>query len=247
VFVPLEAAPVANFSADNTQLCDNYTVNFTDESENFPTIWAWNFGDGGMESGTATPSHTYSEPGVYTVSLYVSNDYGEDEIVKTDYITIGEAPQIGYTTVAASGATIADGSIDLTVTGGEEPYLVEWSHDISETSQDISGLLTGNYTVTITEAYGCSASETIFVDFTNSIISANSNLKIYPNPANNILYISELSTESQITITNILGEIVYNAKISGNQSIDVSSFAAGTYFIKIDSQQLNHIEKIIIE
>ena len=42
-----------------------------------PVDYNWDFGDGSTGSG-ASPSHTYDEPGTYTVTLTVSNEAGED-------------------------------------------------------------------------------------------------------------------------------------------------------------------------
>jgi len=37
-----------------------------------------------------SPTHTYQTPGVYTVTLTVSNTQGEDTLVRQDYITVTE-------------------------------------------------------------------------------------------------------------------------------------------------------------
>jgi PKD repeat protein len=42
-----------------------------------PITYAWNFGDGGTGS-SATPTHTFSQPGTYTVTLNASNQHGSD-------------------------------------------------------------------------------------------------------------------------------------------------------------------------
>jgi PKD repeat protein len=84
-------APTAGFSADPTSGCAPLTVRFTDSSTGDPTSWSWTFGDGGT-SNLQNPSHTYTNPGTYTVGLTVSNDCGEDS--ETGYITAKNcAPQ----------------------------------------------------------------------------------------------------------------------------------------------------------
>lgn len=55
----------------------------------------------------------------------------------------------------------ADGSIDLSVTGGTGPYIYNWSN--GQTIQDITGLSAGNYTVVVTDNNGCSASLVIAI------------------------------------------------------------------------------------
>jgi gliding motility-associated-like protein len=73
-------------------------------------------------------------------------------IEPNDFITSVSSPTFagGYN-VSCFGA--ADGSIDLTVSGASVPYTYEWSN--AETTQDLTGLEAGFYSVTITDFNGC--------------------------------------------------------------------------------------------
>jgi hypothetical protein len=51
-------------------------------------MWYWDFGDGSTDSYTGAPSHTYADPGTYTVTLTATNQWGSDTITKTDLITV---------------------------------------------------------------------------------------------------------------------------------------------------------------
>lgn len=62
-------------------------INFLDLSTNIPTSWQWNFGDG-SSSIQQYPSHLYTSSGVYDVSLIVTNQFGVDTVVYTNYIEI---------------------------------------------------------------------------------------------------------------------------------------------------------------
>ena len=78
----------------------------------------------------------------------------------------------------------------------------------------------------------------------NRKIEANL-LNIYPNPANEILYIQNLNN-SEIQIFDISGKLIFeNQAISGNLNIDVSNYNSGLYFIKVsDNQQIQNTKFI---
>jgi surface protein len=81
--------PVADFIASPTSGVNPLTVNFTDQSTNSPTSWAWDFtNDGTTDSTAQNPSYTYSNPGSYTVKLTASNAYGSDSKTRTNYIQV---------------------------------------------------------------------------------------------------------------------------------------------------------------
>lgn len=83
-------APLANFEADALTGRAPLTVNFTDQSTESITSWQWDFGDGTI-STEQNPSHTYTDPGTYTVSLTATGPGGSDTETKTDYIEVRHA------------------------------------------------------------------------------------------------------------------------------------------------------------
>ena len=90
-FVP--APVVANFEADVTKGQGKTTVHFTDLSTGMITAWQWDFyGNGSIDSTEQNPSFIYARNGNHTVSLTVNGPYGQDTMVKENYIHITGCP-----------------------------------------------------------------------------------------------------------------------------------------------------------
>lgn len=89
-------APLAEFSADATNIDEGQEVQFADNSTNNPTGWQWTF-EGGTPatSDEQNPAVTYAIEGVYDVSLTVSNSNGSDTKTITDYITVNHITAVG--------------------------------------------------------------------------------------------------------------------------------------------------------
>jgi hypothetical protein len=86
---PPASAPTADFSASITAGSKPLTVDFSDLSSQTPTGWSWNFGDTGT-SGSQNPTHQYTVPGTYTVSLEASNANGSHTRVYPNLIVVSE-------------------------------------------------------------------------------------------------------------------------------------------------------------
>jgi len=81
--------PAPNFSVNKQTICPNTTVFFTDLTYGNPTSWQWTFSGGSPSTSTLTnPSVTYSVPGVYPVTLSVTNLNGTSVITQTAYINV---------------------------------------------------------------------------------------------------------------------------------------------------------------
>jgi PKD repeat protein len=68
------------------------TIQFTDASFHGPTNWAWDFGDGTQISGgdeeAQHPVHSYDEPGMYNVTLTISNAVEEISSTEQGFIQV---------------------------------------------------------------------------------------------------------------------------------------------------------------
>jgi Zn-dependent metalloprotease len=109
---PYSATVAAAFTADVTTSCSlPLTVNFTNNSANAANA-TWYFGDA-TTSTAYSPTHIYTQPGTYSVSLAVNSNCGADSIIQSSYITINPPASPAGIDQASCTAT----SFNLTGTG----------------------------------------------------------------------------------------------------------------------------------
>ena len=83
--------PTAGFTGAPLNGTAPLTVTFTDNSTVVGgTMWNWSFGDTIWTNTTSrsNPIHTYMTPGIYDVSLTVTNATGNDTAIRNNYITV---------------------------------------------------------------------------------------------------------------------------------------------------------------
>jgi PKD repeat protein len=94
-FASVEGETAADFTADPTSGPWPLNVQFTDKSTGAISSWAWDFdNDGTVDSTERNPSFTYETAGNYTVKLTVTGPVGDDQEIKTGYISVtNEVPE----------------------------------------------------------------------------------------------------------------------------------------------------------
>lgn len=121
--------------------------------------------DGSLSASASggTPPYTYVwSPGGQTTSSISGLCSGFYTLSVTDVngcwsATTHTLTAVNNTTVTGTvtNASCSDGSIDITVSNGAPPYTYLWN--VGATTEDISNLPPGNYSVTVTGMGGCSA------------------------------------------------------------------------------------------
>ena len=88
-------APITRFLADNINPCGSTTIQFTDESINFPTAWNWSFPGGTPSTSTVqNPSVVYNGTGPYSVTLTTTSSSGNQTgtLTKTNMLNAPNIP-----------------------------------------------------------------------------------------------------------------------------------------------------------
>lgn len=107
--VTTPAPPVADFNTALTTICDGNCITFNNTSTFVAgATFSWDFGDG-QTSAIQTPLPVcYNNPGTFTVTLIVTDLYGTDTEIKTNYITVNVCPD-PTAEITASSMTVCAG------------------------------------------------------------------------------------------------------------------------------------------
>lgn len=126
-------------------------------------LYSWNFGDN-QSDNSANPVHAYSQVGTYMVCLTYTDSLTSCQSVFCDTVVVSSAcgMSISVTSTSESSCGNCDGASAATVTGGQSPYVYAWSN--GGTSSSLSSLCHGGYSLTVTDANGCTASSNTYVN-----------------------------------------------------------------------------------
>jgi len=236
ITVTKASPPAASFAANITVGTVPLTVNFTDMSTNSPTVWAWSFGDGGW-STLENPSHTYTTPGTYTVSLTASNYGGSNVATTTNYITVTKAspPIASFTSNVTVGS--APFSVGFSDTSTNSPIQWAWTFGDGGTSsvQNPVHMYTtaGTYTVSLLATnYGGSNS----VTQTNYITVSGQSLPVASFIANTTSGPFPLTVNFTDTSTNSPIQWAWTFGDGGTSSVQNPSYTyttPGTYTVSL--------------
>lgn len=190
----------------------NGTIAVSVSSGTAPFSFAWS-------DGSALQSRDSLSAGNYSVTV---SDANNCSVVANTVVAEPSAITLNYTKQDATCYGAANGSIDLSVTGGTGAYSYNWSN--SEQTQDVYSLTAANYTVTVTDANSC-------------VVSAGINIS---EPA--ALTLSTISTPAvcyntntaSVTATASGGSGTYQYIWSnGGNNATISNVAAGSYTVSV--------------
>jgi hypothetical protein len=236
------AAP-APITVDNILVDDvlcagetNGSINVSATGGTGTLSYAWNAAGVGN-----TNSATGLSAGNYTVTITDDNNCST-----TDVGTVNEPTAIVLTTTVAADTTGSMiGSATVTATGGVGGYTYEWDAAAgAATTSSVSGLGADTYTVTVTDANGCSETATVVVENFEFPVSTReldyiADLGIFPNPTRgNVTITLELSRYADVSVKiyNLTGQVVEDLGLHNTTNetfqLDLSNYASGMYYVR---------------
>jgi len=249
---------VANFSSNTQAGCEPFSVNFSNQSTGNINNYQWTF-EGGTPSSSSNenPTVTYSNAGEYSVTLTITDDFGNNTITQTDYVTVNSIPQAQFT---------FDTQLDEVTFTNQSQFDIDtptysWDFGDGATSSEESPTHIfqndGTYNIQLTATNSCGSTTynqtvTIMTVATEDL-KPISEISIFPNPSKDKLTLKiegQYLGNYEISLINNIGQKfrqVNKAKIGSKLEFEMNTFdlPSGSYFIQINSEQESLIRKII--
>lgn len=166
--VTVNDAPTVSIDPTTATGCGSISVDYAATASGVGTLsYLWTATGGAFSDPTsATPTYTMMTPGTYTITVQVTDDHG---CTASATATATVTPEITSCSAAVTSSYLegvdistlggSDGSASASVVGGTAPYTYLWSD--GQTTQEATGLSAGTYTVTITDAGGCTCEASV--------------------------------------------------------------------------------------
>lgn len=236
--VTVNAAPTATITPSSTaKLCQNDSVKLT-ASTGSSYLWSNN---------ATTASITVKTAGAYTVKVTGTNTCSATS--SATIVSVNPLP--AKPTITKAGDSLTSSSAQTYL------WLLNKVAVVSNaTSKTFTPKVSGLYSVTITDANGCTnTSDEMNVTVTGiETLTSMSSISVFPNPFNHKTTLSySLAHSSQVTIEvyNLLGEkmntLANERQARGNfqYTIFANELGAGVYFIKCKINEETRVVKLI--
>jgi len=191
-------------------------------------------------------------PGTYTV-------YAEDEngCTSSSMALVTEPAPLVLAGVVNDDNGTGNGSITITVAGGTTGYSFSWTgpNGYTSTSQSITGITGGAYTLTVTDANGCTASETFDVVTGIEELASGLALAVFPNPTSGAFTLALDGLTGEVLaweLRDLAGRLV-DAEVLGARTgevrvaFDVTEAASGVYLLNVQSGATRSTVRVLVQ
>ncbi|MEN9700390.1 MAG: hypothetical protein RLZZ301_1588, partial [Bacteroidota bacterium] len=239
-------APLSQFQSASTTICTGTNCAFTDLSQNTPTSWFWDFGDGST-SNDQNPTHLFASAGTYTVLLTVTNSAGSN--TSSQVLTVATSPQVSIQ-VADADLVICQQD-PLVALSATPPGSIFSGLGVTGASFDPSVAPIGPTVITATTSdpiSGCSGSATVTLlieDCAGLTAFEKLNIQCFPNPTSGLLSFTGITHETQVRIYDMNGKLLQQQTTSADLVLELP-YKAGIYYVEATQQHVSVRSKLIL-
>jgi PKD repeat protein len=242
--------PVADIGVMNREGCAPLQVMFSDESDGEQLSRQWLFpGAAPAISEEAMPGVVYTQPGSYDVWLIVSNFFGKDTLILSEYIRVLAPPVLSGLSYSPEGANPLRYRFSAQGSGDDLRYrwIIGAQDTLDQPMPEYLFAAAGTYPIRLELSNTCG---TVSIDTSITIILSALNpeterggLVLYPNPGDGLYWLRGASSAMPVRVFDALGRQVWAGSwpLSGN--IDLRFLPAGVYWMELDANQYKVIKR----
>lgn len=221
--------PIQSNVTKNSPLCNGGTgsisVNTTGGIGSYTYLWS---------NGSTAQNQSGLLAGNYDFTVTDANG-----CTKFNTVGLTQPPAITVNATTINETTGNDGAIDITVLGGTPGFTYAW--DNGATTEDITGLSAGDYTIVVTDANGCTFSTTITVSSSVGLFdvtSGKSSITVYPNPSNGNIILKGMES-GQYRVVDVMGREITSFAVQYQKMIvlDLMNLSSGVYYVQALDQR----------
>jgi PKD repeat protein len=273
-FLGISQVLQASFASSTTYACNEEIINYYDQSSGGGIIsWDWTFEGGSPPtSSNQNPLVVYFNPGVYDVTLTISDGVESSTITMEDYMTVVETPAPPATPTGdeevcsnftatseyeTTGSMYADNYVweilpaeAGSILGDGTTGTVEWTTNWEGTASiKVKGMNDACGEGGFSEVIEVVCSICTGIDEYGD----KAGILVYPNPNNGLFNVKFEKNigQTHVTVVNVLNEVLFEQStetMNGNQiQFDLSDFSRGVYFVRIKTESSEQVRKIIIQ
>jgi hypothetical protein len=214
LFAPATVTPVACFG----QSTGTISISATGGNSGYTYLWS---------DGSTGATRTNLPAGSYVLTLKDSKNCQKDTTIVVSQPAAALSLSSSVTSVGCFGAST--GAVDLSVTGGTSGYTYLWSN--AATTQDLTALAAGSYSVTVTDSKGCTAT-------LNNVVTQPQKLAVTGVVTDAVCSPGRASNTGGISLTVTGGTTAYTYSWTGTPTysstgMNPSAVPAGTYSVTV--------------
>lgn len=234
-------SPTASVTPTNGTCQTTPQINLTVSGGTAPFTYNWS-------NGAATEDVQGIPAGSYSVTVTDANGCSASATTP-----VSDNSTVNVTFNSTNPVQGNDGIITANPSGGASPYTYNWSN--GGTTQTISSLTAGTYTVTVTDNGGCSKVASVTITGTGvgvPQVQDVATFQLFPNPATQAARLAMEFNKTynvKLEVLNNIGQQVYNKQLenfqSGTEEIDITRLAAGVYVVRVYYGEQTHTLRLL--
>ncbi|MBK7684241.1 MAG: SprB repeat-containing protein [Bacteroidetes bacterium] len=216
VNIPDQVGPVVNIATSNQVTCNggndgSVSVGIVGGNNPFNYVWS---------NGASSAANSNLTAGNYTVTI--TDAFGCTSTLVANITEPAIIPLAFVNTISTCGSN--NGSSTVTPNGGTAPYSYSWSN--GSVSSIANALSAGVYTVTVTDAQGCSVSD-------NTIINSAGGPTLLSGGQTDVSCAGGADGTASVLVTAGNGPFTFDWLPSGGITANATGLSAGNYKVSV--------------